>query len=112
MPSRAQIVVAAGATAAVGAIVAYVVYKKLRKPKEIIRAALDIGSGEHKLVVAAIDAKGGIRVLHSGRQRACHASTRVERRPTASAPSDRERFRPRRGRVSSVPRLEVRHSHR
>ena len=60
MPTKTQIVLGAGAAAAVG-VVAYVIYKK-RRPKEVVRAALDIGSGEHKLVVAAIDAKGGIRV--------------------------------------------------
>ena len=52
--------------AAVAAVVAAMMMSK-KKKRTIIRAALDIGSGEHKMVVATLDARTGAveDVLHS-----------------------------------------------
>ena len=51
--------------AAIVAVGVAMMYVRRKKPV-VVRAALDIGSGEHKLVIASMTEGGGIlRVLHS-----------------------------------------------
>ena len=53
------------AASAVGATSAVALFWLRRRRRTVVRAALDIGSGEHKLVVAATRPGGYRKVLHS-----------------------------------------------